>query len=95
MEQFIKDLREWNIDISDEQLNLFERFTALLLEWNEKINLTAITDLSDIYKKHYLDSLSLIKKICFVIIFIDTHLNCLNLHKRITFFDSNFFCKFE
>ena len=61
MEQFINDLKEWNIEISDEQLNLFERFTALLLEWNEKINLTAITDLSDIYKKHYLDSLSLIK----------------------------------
>ena len=61
MEQFINDLKEWNIEISDEQLNLFERFTALLLEWNEKINLTAITDINDIYKKHYLDSLSLIK----------------------------------
>ena len=38
MEQFKKDLKEWNIDISDEQLNLFERFTTLLLDWNEKIN---------------------------------------------------------
>ncbi len=61
MEQFINDLKEWNINISDEQLNLFKRYTALLLEWNEKINLTAITDINDIYKKHYLDSLSLIK----------------------------------
>ncbi len=61
MEQFVNDLKEWNIDISDEQLNLFERYTALLLDCNEKINLTAITDIDDIYKKHYLDSLSLIK----------------------------------
>ena len=61
MEQFINDLKEWNINISDEQLNLFKGYTALLLEWNEKINLTAITDINDIYKKHYLDSLSLIK----------------------------------
>ncbi|MBO4775222.1 MAG: 16S rRNA (guanine(527)-N(7))-methyltransferase RsmG [Lachnospiraceae bacterium] len=61
MEQFVNDLKEWNIKISDEQLNLFEKYTALLLEWNEKINLTAITDINDIYKKHYLDSLSLVK----------------------------------
>jgi 16S rRNA (guanine527-N7)-methyltransferase len=61
MNQFIKDLKEWNIDISDEQLELFEKYTALLLSWNEKINLTAITDVNDIYKKHYLDSISLVK----------------------------------
>ena len=61
MKQFIDDLKKWNIDISDEQLELFDKYTALLLSWNEKINLTAITDIHDIYKKHYLDSLSLIK----------------------------------
>ena len=61
MNQFIKDLKEWNIDISDEQLELFEKYTALLLSWNEKINLTAITDVNDIYKKHYLDSISFVK----------------------------------
>ncbi|MCR5846994.1 MAG: 16S rRNA (guanine(527)-N(7))-methyltransferase RsmG [Lachnospiraceae bacterium] len=60
MEQFIKDLQEWNIEVSDEQLGMFEKYTGLLLDWNEKINLTAITDINDIYKKHYLDSASLI-----------------------------------
>ena len=61
MNQFVNDLKEWNIVLSDEQLNLFERYKDLLLEWNEKINLTAITDIDEIYKKHFLDSLSLIK----------------------------------
>ncbi len=63
MEQFIKDLKEWNIEISSEQLSLFEKYTELLLEWNEKINLTAITEKDEIYKKHYLDSVSLVKVI--------------------------------
>ena len=61
MNQFVNDLKEWNIVLSDEQLNLFERYKDLLLEWNEKINLTAITDIDEIYKKHFLDSLSLVK----------------------------------
>ncbi len=61
MDQFIKDLKEWNIVLSDEQLILFDKYKDLLLEWNEKINLTAITDIDEIYKKHFLDSLSLIK----------------------------------
>ncbi|MBP5529735.1 MAG: 16S rRNA (guanine(527)-N(7))-methyltransferase RsmG [Lachnospiraceae bacterium] len=61
MNQFVNDLKEWNIVLSDEQLNLFDRYKDLLLEWNEKINLTAITDTDEIYKKHFLDSLSLVK----------------------------------
>ena len=61
MNRFTDDLKEWNIEISDEQIEMFDKYTSLLLEWNEKINLTAITDINDIYKKHYLDSVSLIK----------------------------------
>ena len=61
MNQFVNDLNEWNIVLSKEQLNLFDIYKDLLLEWNEKINLTAITDVDEIYKKHFLDSLSLIK----------------------------------
>ena len=61
MNQFVNDLNEWNIVLSKEQLNLFDIYKDLLLEWNQKINLTAITDVDEIYKKHFLDSLSLIK----------------------------------
>ena len=63
MDQFISDLKEWNIELSEDQLIKFEKYKDLLLEWNEKINLTAITDADDIYKKHFLDSVSLIKSI--------------------------------
>ena len=37
----------------------FKAYMSLLLEWNEKINLTAITEEKEIIIKHYLDSLSL------------------------------------
>lgn len=63
MNQLIDDLRQWNIILSDKQINQFVNYESLLLEWNEKINLTAITDHSDILKKHFLDSLSF--SLCF------------------------------
>lgn len=49
------------ISLSDHQLDAFERFTNLLLEWNAKFNLTRITDPGEIAVKHYLDSLSMLK----------------------------------
>ena len=45
--------------LSDEQLAKFERLTGLLLSWNERMNLTAITDPRQIVIKHYLDALTL------------------------------------
>jgi 16S rRNA (guanine527-N7)-methyltransferase len=47
------------IKLSDEQLNQFERLTELLLRWNERMNLTGITDPAEIAIKHYLDALTL------------------------------------
>ncbi len=52
-------LKKINIEPNDEILGKFEKFTDLLLEWNEKINLTAITDKSEIEIKHYIDSLTI------------------------------------
>jgi len=49
------------ISLSDLQLDAFEKFTELLLEWNAKFNLTRITDPAEIAVKHYLDSVSLLK----------------------------------
>lgn len=40
-----------------EKLELFEEYYQLLTEWNEKINLTAITEKSDVFLKHFCDSL--------------------------------------
>lgn len=47
------------IKLSDEQISKFERLTELLLRWNERMNLTAITDPTEIAIKHYLDALTL------------------------------------
>ena len=47
------------IVLTDKQLNQFEKYYELLIEWNDKINLTAITDKVMVYHKHFLDSLSI------------------------------------
>lgn len=46
---------ENNIVLDEESLERFEIYLSLLLEWNEKINLTAITDPGEIMVKHFLD----------------------------------------
>lgn len=48
--------RELDINISDEQTDKLLKYASLLKEWNEKINLTAITDDEGIAIKHFLDS---------------------------------------
>lgn len=48
-----------NIKFTKEQLNQFYEYMNLLLEWNEKINLTAITEPKEIILKHFIDSLTI------------------------------------
>ena len=45
-------------ELTLEQLERFEAYYALLIEWNARINLTAITDKSDVARKHFADSLA-------------------------------------
>ena len=52
-----------NIEISNEMAEKFEEYKNLLLAWNEKINLTAITDENEIIIKHFIDSLTIEKYI--------------------------------
>ena len=62
MDEYFKELlKEINIEISDEQISKFYEYMKLLLEWNEKINLTAITEEKDIILKHFVDSLTIFK----------------------------------
>ena len=60
-EEFIKELKNINIEISEEELNKFDKYKELLKEYNEKFNLTAIIKDEDIYLKHFYDSLCLLK----------------------------------
>ena len=48
-----------NIELSDYQIRQFENYCDLLIEWNKKFNLTAITDRQDVYVKHFLDCMML------------------------------------
>ena len=49
---------QFNISISDEEINQFIQYKETLLEWNQKMNLTAIEDEKEIIIKHFLDSIS-------------------------------------
>ena len=64
METLLKELaKKINIDLTDEMIDKFFLYKKLLLEWNEKINLTAITDEKEILIKHFIDSLTIEKYI--------------------------------
>lgn len=51
-------IEQLGLSASDEQLNQLDSYARLLCEWNEKMNLTAITDREGIIVKHFLDSMS-------------------------------------
>ena len=57
-ETFYQLLAEQNINLSDQQKVQFKRYFELLVEWNEKINLTAITEKEEVYLKHFYDSIA-------------------------------------
>ena len=61
--EFIQELKIINIDLTEEQLNKLEIFYELLVEWNNKINLTRIIEKKDVYLKHFYDSLTIRKVI--------------------------------
>ncbi|CAH0121873.1 MULTISPECIES: 16S rRNA (guanine(527)-N(7))-methyltransferase RsmG [unclassified Paenibacillus] len=57
--QFQQRLHEQGIDVSNEQLEQFETYYRELVLWNEKMNLTGITEREQVYTKHFFDSVSL------------------------------------
>lgn len=62
-EEFIEELKKLNIILDKDKLNKLDKFYHLLINWNEKINLTTIIKEEDVYLKHFYDSLTLIKVI--------------------------------
>lgn len=60
---FIKELEKLNIHLTDIQLKELDEYYKMLIEYNEKVNLTRITEEKDVYLKHFYDSLTLIKAV--------------------------------
>lgn len=55
--------KEISIEFSNIKIEKFYKYMNLLIEWNEKINLTAITEPKEIIIKHFIDSLTVLKDI--------------------------------
>ncbi|MDH6564107.1 16S rRNA (guanine(527)-N(7))-methyltransferase RsmG [Bacillus sp. TBS-096] len=58
IKQFTAALEEKGITLSPVQLEQFETYFRMLVEWNEKMNLTSITEKEEVYLKHFYDSIS-------------------------------------
>ena len=57
-EEFYDRLADLGFLLTDRQKEQYERYFELLVEWNEKINLTAITEKDEVYLKHFYDSIA-------------------------------------
>lgn len=62
-QQLKEKLEQLNLQLSDKQLDLLLKYKNLVLEWNEKINLTAIKEDEEFINKHLVDSLTICKYI--------------------------------
>ena len=53
-----QQLSTHGIELSDKQQQQFQRYYQMLVEWNEKMNLTSITEEHEVYLKHFYDSIA-------------------------------------
>ena len=61
IDEFKIEVKKLGIEVTDEEISKLEKYADLLKEWNEKINLTAITEKDQVFLKHFYDSLTLVK----------------------------------
>lgn len=62
-EVLLAGMRQTGIVLSDDQILKFLDYYAMLMDWNQKMNLTAITDYEEVVMKHFVDSTSLLSVI--------------------------------
>lgn len=58
VEWLTRALKEHDIELTEQQQDQFKQYYDMLVEWNEKMNLTSITEESEVYLKHLYDSLT-------------------------------------
>ena len=61
LNEFKVEVDKLGIKVTEEGISKLEKYALLLKEWNEKINLTAITEKEQVFLKHFYDSLTLVK----------------------------------
>lgn len=59
-EELEKRAKQFQINLFEKEQNQFYQYMQLLLEWNTKINLTAITEPKEVLTKHFIDSISIV-----------------------------------
>ncbi|WP_282199054.1 16S rRNA (guanine(527)-N(7))-methyltransferase RsmG [Collibacillus ludicampi] len=57
--RFKEHVAALGIEIGEEAIHRFEQYYEMLIEWNQRMNLTAITEREEVYFKHFYDSLTL------------------------------------
>ncbi|WP_419743309.1 16S rRNA (guanine(527)-N(7))-methyltransferase RsmG [Paraclostridium dentum] len=57
-----KGIEELGLKCSDETIDKFSKYREILVEWNQKMNLTGIEEEKEVYIKHFLDSVAAVKK---------------------------------
>lgn len=60
-DEFVTEVKLLGINITDNQLEQLKKYYELLIDWNEKINLTTIIEQKQVYLKHFYDSLTIAK----------------------------------
>ncbi len=63
LDLFIEETKKLGIELTSQQLEKLNQFYELLISWNQKMNLTRITEKENVYLKHFYDSLTLSKVI--------------------------------
>lgn len=96
-EIFINESKDLNLEINDKQLELFYQYMNGIIGWNDKINVTAITDEKMFIVKHFVDSLAINKFVAQAKSIIDIGtgggfpgipLKIMNYDKKVTLIDS-------
>lgn len=61
IQNFIHEMEEMGVSLSVDQVSQYIKYYEMLVDWNSRMNLTAITELEDVLKKHFVDSVSLVR----------------------------------
>ena len=60
-ELLVSNIKELNLEITDTQIEQFEKYYEMLVKWNEVMNLTAITEYDEVQIKHFVDSIMIVR----------------------------------